>query len=105
MREASPSGAKASSRFSFPPAFDGTGRLRSLPALALRRSGVADPARESALDRPAFVVVMVLAEAAFEGGAFVVTVVFFFSGFSGAGHSTSWLRSMRSAATHSRRKS
>ena len=65
-----------SSRFSFPLALDGRSGLRSLPALAPRRSGVAETSRESV-------------RFFLEGGPFVVTVVFFFSGFSGAGHSTS----------------
>jgi hypothetical protein len=84
---------------------DGTGRLRSLPAFEVSSSGVADPGRESPVrgrPAPAFVVVMDLdwAAACFDG-ALVVTVVFFFSGFSGAGHSTSCERSMRSAVIHS----
>lgn len=88
-RLASPSGAMASSWFSFPPAFDGTGRFLSLPALEVRRSGVAEPGLESARDLGPFVVVTLLEVAALDGGALLVTVVFFFSGFSGAGHSTS----------------
>ena len=88
-----------SSRFSFPPALLGRGVLRSLPALAERKStGVAETSRESVLERG----FLFWNEAAFEGGALVTAVVFFLSGFSGAGHSTSWERSIRSAVTHSK---
>ena len=38
--------SKPSSRFSLPPALDGRAGLRSLPALAPRRSGVADTSRD-----------------------------------------------------------
>jgi len=71
-----------------------------LPALELSRSGVAEPGRESARGRAAFVAAP-FEMAAFDGGTLLVTAVFFFSGFSGAGHSTSCLRSIRSAETHS----
>jgi hypothetical protein len=71
---------------------EGIGRLRSFPALELRSSvvGVAEPGRESVRGRPVVLVVIDFELVVFAlDGAFVVIVVFFFSGFSGAGHSTS----------------
>ena len=91
---------ESSSRFSLPPALEGARRLRSLPAFAPSCSGwgvlTLDP-------RPDFVLSS-FEEAALDGAFLVVTVVFFLSGFSGAGHSTSWVRSMREAETHSSRR-
>lgn len=80
-------------RFSFPPAFEGRGAFRSLVPAAVRASGVADtslePSREPFLLPPIF------------DGALATAPDFFLSGFSGAGHSTSWLRSIRLAGIHS----
>jgi hypothetical protein len=103
-RTGSASGLRPSSRFSLPPALDGIGLFLSLPALAPSRSGVAEPPRDSERGRPVFSLVMTALVAAFDGGALVVTVVFFLSGFSGAGHSTSWSRSILSALTHSSKR-
>ena len=86
-----------SSRFSLPPALEGRDSLRSLPFFAPSESGVADTSRDSVLAL-AFLLLALLGRATLV----VAVVVFFLSGLSGAGHSTSRLRSIRSAVTHSR---
>jgi hypothetical protein len=71
--------AGVSSRFSFPPALDGRWALPIFAFLPVRRSGVAEISRLPALAR----------FCAFLLGALLLGPVFFFSGFSGCGHSTS----------------
>lgn len=82
----------SSPRFSFPPALDGRGALAMLAFLPDRRSGVAETSRLSALAR----------FCAFLLGALLPGPAFFFSGFSGCGHSTSWVRSILDEGIHSK---
>lgn len=84
----------SSPRFSLPPAFDGRCALLTLVFLPVRRSGVDEVPRLSALARFCAAVFLL-------GALLPAPPVFFFSGFSGWGHSTSCVRSIRDAGIHS----
>ena len=87
-------------RFSFPPTREGRAGLAALPVVALS-SGVSEDLRLAVVVRGRFRPAVDLGcVCAFGAGG--LDFWDFLEGASGAGHSTSWVRSRRVAGTHSK---